>query len=453
MLLIPITIVVTFDSVIMFIIYSEMRKVERLIQSSEQEGVARSARNNSTIGGRDMDDAQSDDACEEDDQTESQQQTNSQQEISIQENCVSISTRSEAESRSRSRLVARQGVLYIVGYLVTVGPTAASAVVFLITGDWNRSLDRASYFFFCLQGVWNFLIYSRRRQMKTAVGRTSKTIVWGMISGCGLFKNAGTDSRAYNSARSHNMKKAHGDFQRVDALGENTGNTLPPTIPEGDGEIQNSARFFGGILAQLRHDRSRTSVGDWRWEGREKDVTTPQLPRREASRKAIKTGSTDLTPNRPLRIQSEKTTFIPTDSDTMPPPPTDFPPLRPLRVESEVNDEPSSADIVDQRMAAFDCPPPFETSEIDPPLSEEREDRTVHQKNATMSPAMIKETQRLRPPSLPVRLESEAVDEEGSEGLSQVASKDPLERKVTLASEQPPVLPLRFESEVDTIIQ
>lgn len=88
------------------------------------------------------------------------------------------SKRVENKSRRRSRLVAEQGILYIGGFFLTFGPTVVSAIVFLATGEWNLKLDRTSYFFISLQGMWNFIIFSRRRRMKTVVGALLQSVVW-----------------------------------------------------------------------------------------------------------------------------------------------------------------------------------------------------------------------------------------------------------------------------------
>jgi hypothetical protein len=79
----------------------------------------------------------------------------------------------------RSRIVATQGMCYIGGFLITYGLASMCVVFVLIDKKWQPQLDRASYFFLALQGLWNFLVFSRgRTTMKTQLGAKLKKCIW-----------------------------------------------------------------------------------------------------------------------------------------------------------------------------------------------------------------------------------------------------------------------------------
>lgn len=85
----------------------------------------------------------------------------------------------QLQKQSQSQIMARQGIWYLLGFLLTYGPTLASAIFFACTGGWNGKLDRTSYFFLALQGFWNCLIFTRgRRDMKSVVGRVIRRLIW-----------------------------------------------------------------------------------------------------------------------------------------------------------------------------------------------------------------------------------------------------------------------------------
>jgi len=87
-------------------------------------------------------------------------------------------------SQRRTQLVAKQGIWYIAGFLLTYGFFTVSMVIYFATGDWCAPFDRAGYFFIALQGVWNFLIFSRPRDMKTRMGKATRYFVWELLWGC-----------------------------------------------------------------------------------------------------------------------------------------------------------------------------------------------------------------------------------------------------------------------------
>lgn len=464
MLLVPIAIVVIVDSIIMSIIYWEIRKVEKLIESERES--AQPACDSSC--GDEWEGVERTEMCEEDG-------TGSQQEIpkavpytEKRKDSLSGEEESRSQQRNRSKLVAQQGMLYIAGFLLTFGPTAISALYFLFSGSWSTALDRTSYFFLPLQGFWNFLIYSRRRQMKTALGRKGKTIVWEMIWGCELLKPVVST-----------WKKADDATQSGERLAEGNGVVFPPIT---GGRETETRRILCGVVAQLRHAFSRTisdlgvstsdlsgpgmpSVGDPRWKGTAKDATPLKLPRRESSRsKVTTTYPADSPPSRPIRIKSEDVSIFQVDSDFHSPSclahwAADSPPLRSRRVESEAR---SSAEYCPENSElniaiASGTPPLIESTAMDPANSAVQcTGHSVHQSNdaesssAGMSPS-IKKARRWgseRPPELPIRFDSEAVLEE-SDTVSQSTLDPPTERITLWGSEQPPVLPLRLESEVD----
>jgi hypothetical protein len=86
----------------------------------------------------------------------------------------------ESQDSKRSTIVARRGLLYIVSFLLTFG----TSFVFGITGSFNKRYDNASIFILSFQGFWNFLIFSRRRSMKTRAGEMGKTLIWGILFTC-----------------------------------------------------------------------------------------------------------------------------------------------------------------------------------------------------------------------------------------------------------------------------
>ncbi|CAB9516601.1 expressed unknown protein [Seminavis robusta] len=87
---------------------------------------------------------------------------------------------SSASQNHFSHIAAVQGLWYIGGFFLTFGPATLSVVVYLVSGSYNVQLYRMSYFFLALQGLWNFLIFSRgRREMKTWIGGKVKQMVWG----------------------------------------------------------------------------------------------------------------------------------------------------------------------------------------------------------------------------------------------------------------------------------
>ena len=89
----------------------------------------------------------------------------------------------ESQEQRRSIVMAKQGLWYIVGFLGTFGLTFCSGFVFLATGESNETLDYFSYFFLASLGLWNFFIFSRRRKMKTSVGRMARALVWDQVFG------------------------------------------------------------------------------------------------------------------------------------------------------------------------------------------------------------------------------------------------------------------------------
>ena len=84
------------------------------------------------------------------------------------------------KKRASSNIVAEQGMWYIAGFLATFGLTTLSVLIFLISGSWNLKIDRASYFFISLQGFWNMIIFTRRRnkKMKTFIGQKVRNFIW-----------------------------------------------------------------------------------------------------------------------------------------------------------------------------------------------------------------------------------------------------------------------------------
>jgi hypothetical protein len=174
----PILFCIVCDSVIMWIIYRTMRSLEDP-PPCEREAA--------TIGIGDKEGG-IDDASE----IGHDEEQNGEKQGSTSENSTSFYLKSAASSsidrrrssRDRSRLVGNQALLYIAGFLLTFGLTLLSVFVFLALGEWNTALDRTSYFFLGIQGIWNFTVFSRRRTMKTRVGRGARATVWGTIPRC-----------------------------------------------------------------------------------------------------------------------------------------------------------------------------------------------------------------------------------------------------------------------------
>ena len=148
--LVPTWLCITLDSIIMLVIYRQLKNMERVI------GAERDNNNNGSS--------------------------------------------SQNNNNSVSKLVAKQGMWYITGFFLSFGFVFVSAFVYLVTGDWNGVLDRAGYFGLALQGFWNFLIFSRgRTEMNTVVGRYIKELVWnGRFCGNGVTLSCRYSRQSYH---------------------------------------------------------------------------------------------------------------------------------------------------------------------------------------------------------------------------------------------------------------
>jgi len=92
-----------------------------------------------------------------------------------------MGSRSSNYNRRRSRAVAHQGALYVAGFLLCFSWTLIGLILWSAFGIWSDQFDYASFFFMSSQGIWNFFIFSQRRTMKTAIGRTTRLYLWGSV--------------------------------------------------------------------------------------------------------------------------------------------------------------------------------------------------------------------------------------------------------------------------------
>jgi hypothetical protein len=187
---IPVWLCIILDSIIMTMIYRTARSLERKAQQSHDKHQGHRDTNvDSTTGNPSGDVSErilEDPGMVNVDQTQHTSSTRApplddvegqQSTTGVSRTSTKLSTRS-SHSRKRSRIVATQGMWYITGFFLTYGLATISIIVF-ITGGWNPQLDRASYFFLALQGLWNFLIFSRgRKKMKTRIGAALKRWTW-----------------------------------------------------------------------------------------------------------------------------------------------------------------------------------------------------------------------------------------------------------------------------------
>lgn len=161
MQLLPTWFCIFLDTVIMCVIYSKTVRLERSSTSLRSSAMTRSPTDFETEEDRIGDDDDADD------------------------NLSGPTEIARSSSTVASKVVATQGMWYIAGFFLTFGLTFVAVLVFMISGDWNAKLDRASYFFVALQGFWNFLIFSRgRKEMKTGLGRKLKRLLWETSCGC-----------------------------------------------------------------------------------------------------------------------------------------------------------------------------------------------------------------------------------------------------------------------------
>jgi len=171
----PILFCILCDSIIMIVIYRTIRSQEEEVQQQQRSSGVETAISSSRLHSDDPDDASSSSSSDDDDGDD---------DASNDSTVVAGPATARVQMKkhtSTSRMVAVQAMFYIAGFLLTFGFTALTFIIFFATGSWIPALDRASYFFLALQGLWNFLIFSRRRKMKTWIGEKARWIVWGVI--------------------------------------------------------------------------------------------------------------------------------------------------------------------------------------------------------------------------------------------------------------------------------
>ena len=88
------------------------------------------------------------------------------------------SSSQQQQQQQRSALFAQQSLLYIGGFILTFGLQTVSTLYFIVARTWNPPLDRCGYVFMASQGLWNFIVFSRRRRMKTYLGEHMKNLFW-----------------------------------------------------------------------------------------------------------------------------------------------------------------------------------------------------------------------------------------------------------------------------------
>ena len=168
----PVVVCVLMNIVIIGFIYVHMRKIEariketsqsrRLSMTTRQSVTARETTldQSSKVAVSDVDAVNGSEGSETDGGEETFVSSESQQQ------------------RRRSIMVAKQGIWYIVGFFGTFGLSFVSGTYYVINDESNKALENWSYFFLALQGFWNFIIFSRRRDMKTSAGIKARVYVW-----------------------------------------------------------------------------------------------------------------------------------------------------------------------------------------------------------------------------------------------------------------------------------
>ena len=176
--LLPIWICILLDSTVFVLIYRTMKRLEQNISKS----VTSTTTNTSTL-------SPTSEEQEEEECHEAGDHISSDGSSDLENGATALPDLSVSMNR-RSRVAAVQGMWYIGGFLLTFGPQTLNVFIFFVTGKFIAPVYRMSYFFFALQGVWNFLIFSRgKREMKTWVGKRAKGLVWGGLC-CHFYQRA-----------------------------------------------------------------------------------------------------------------------------------------------------------------------------------------------------------------------------------------------------------------------
>ena len=147
---------------------------------------------------------------------------------------------SESQQQRRSIMVAKQGMWYIVGFFGTFGSSIVSGFYYVINSESNEALDNWSYFFLALQGFWNFIIFSRRRDMKTIAGVKARGFVWNQGLGVICFYKMAVDCLSKKSSLcGKDTGQARDNAQAVDSapIGQNNPHA-PLNKPNEDNNLQ-----------------------------------------------------------------------------------------------------------------------------------------------------------------------------------------------------------------------
>jgi hypothetical protein len=272
--LVPLAVCVVADTVIMIVIYRTVRQLEKnssalqIINMDEEDG-------------RDDPSMRDISSCQED-LRGNQIDGDSSSVIGRETDDGSATMRRQ---KKRSVIVARRGILYIAGFLITFGLTFLSTVIFLATDTWNQRLDLCSYFCMSMQGVWSFLVFSREREMHTWAGRLLKKLTWEYAFGCRLWSlnffsiSIGTTPKSNR----HSSPKS----LCMDSQLETEGTPIPP--------IEGSSQKIGYGLASSM-SKQQIVDGNTEFSGADyssRSYSSPLLP------------SNDAPPTRPLRLASD----------------------------------------------------------------------------------------------------------------------------------------------------
>ncbi|CAB9503178.1 expressed unknown protein [Seminavis robusta] len=405
-------------------------------------------------------------------------------------------TSNSPRSKKRSQIVAKQGIGYIAGFLMTYGFATISVLVFLISGEWNPPLDRTSYFFLASQGVFNFLVFSHgRRQMKTRVGAKLKSWIWNGAAYCHacccrclpLSDELQQSSRDGTSAtvRQHNnminrgagnsneRQQQYNDEQRQQQEHKFSPMMLAP-IDEELGQLQSGSndsisfcirgakkeRITSQFVSELgASEMSRSSYEDaFGDEGGNCLVDSPPSKPLRAQSQAEFSPSR-VPPCKPERMASgHQLSFFATDiSELDEASIEESPPTKPMRLVSEV-----SQISVDKESVLEIC------TRNDPSSPPSKPIRLVSElENTADIPPSI--TPQLAPPTRPIRVLSEVSALEDEQYNNPPIQSFPPTKPLRLASEvselstledyndvapipiSPPTKPVRFASEVSEL--
>jgi len=298
----PLILCVVVDSYIMCVIYCFVRQQESLAaQQSLGDADDSSVRN----GEEDK---------EEDDASTNQSEIENSHQVAVSRNtyesCTSTAdTAARRRRRKRSALVARESMLYIGGFLISFGPFTLHGLLSVFCPECvNKVFMDASGFLIVFQGVWNFLIFSRDREMTTRFGRWSRAFTWNKLLRCCCTPCRCVRSPFYHPD-SYSSSSEPNERMRIPTPLPNW-MSLPETTEEGrpqqsrDASLYTFSQFLNNWLSPRASELGVESNRD-----EENACTNNGQPRRRSwmwNKKAAL--SKDSEPNEPVHVKSEDPT-------------------------------------------------------------------------------------------------------------------------------------------------